>query len=774
MNTRTAQSRKTAASVPPPTHGPLLQRKCACGGGAGTSGECEACARKNGTLQRKSVNANAAGEAPPIVHEALHSPGQPLDPATRALMEPRFGHDFSRVRVHTDAKAAESARAVNALAYTVGRDVVFDAGQYAPRTPAGQGLLAHELTHVVQQRSAPYARPGPIEVAPASDVLETDARASEARRTPPIGSVGAVRLQRQVAATAGPEEDAELDRDFARIIAILNESHYSDRDEAEVIAILRRWAWRSESAVTSGHGRNPLDELFARLTTKTTTIGVVVGELASYYSLIFNHFDRVGDVREIRDRYSQRFQGDEGIAEVSLGEQLKEGGWKRTAEEFWSEKFKGMGEYLNQIGTPTLVQNLLGGVVGILQGFAEIVVELAEGALSLVQALDHVQGAVLHVLTGAAQELGLGFLKRLPLVGHVFDPETYRARYEATAGFLSGARAALQDPGQIWAGIKDAASKAWDEVMTEYQAADEFNKSRIIARGVVKVGMAIGGAIKDLPRLASSAAKFATTVGRVAVKAVRTLVEGLRSGFRLLGKVVRGTWKVVEDTLENGAKRLRYYFKRQGAAAADEVAEAQAAPYIRCSKCEITPKGKALDAAPDDEVEQAFAKLERGEVPQQGALLQDLLHHRQQPEALEQLERIRGTAMPGRPGRTPAGASTNPKPGHQSAHITPQSTLRNLPHYDPGEMITRILPTGRGHVHTMFDQSWQREFREIRRLTGRTTTTAREVSEVTARAARNSGAFSSAEAESMVDLIHEDLFVRLGLSPDQVLRMPGT
>jgi hypothetical protein len=67
-------------------------------------------------------------------------------------MEPRFGHDFSRVRVHTDSKAAESARAVNALAYTVGRDVVFGAGQHVPGTSAGQRLLAHELAHVVQQK----------------------------------------------------------------------------------------------------------------------------------------------------------------------------------------------------------------------------------------------------------------------------------------------------------------------------------------------------------------------------------------------------------------------------------------------------------------------------------------------------------------------------------------------------------------------------------------------------------------------------------------------
>jgi hypothetical protein len=88
------------------------------------------------------------------VHEALRSPGQPLDAETRAFMEPRFGHDFSRVRVHTDSVAAASARAVNALAYTVERDIVFAQRQYEPTTTLGQRLIAHELTHVVQQGQA--------------------------------------------------------------------------------------------------------------------------------------------------------------------------------------------------------------------------------------------------------------------------------------------------------------------------------------------------------------------------------------------------------------------------------------------------------------------------------------------------------------------------------------------------------------------------------------------------------------------------------------------
>lgn len=93
-------------------------------------------------------------EVPPIVHDVLRSPGQLLDAGTRAFMESRFGHDFSGVRVHTDAKAAESARSVNALAYTVGRDIVFQPEYYSPGSTEGKRLLAHELTHVLQQNQA--------------------------------------------------------------------------------------------------------------------------------------------------------------------------------------------------------------------------------------------------------------------------------------------------------------------------------------------------------------------------------------------------------------------------------------------------------------------------------------------------------------------------------------------------------------------------------------------------------------------------------------------
>lgn len=155
MNTRAQTPRSAVARLSFTSVQPqLLQRKCACGGSSNLAGECKECASKR--LQRSSLAQGKKrieeGEtAPPIVHEVLRSPGSPLDGTTRAFMESRFGHDFSRVRVHTDARAVESAHAVTALAYTVGRDIVFGDRQYTARTTLGDRLLAHELTHVVQQ-----------------------------------------------------------------------------------------------------------------------------------------------------------------------------------------------------------------------------------------------------------------------------------------------------------------------------------------------------------------------------------------------------------------------------------------------------------------------------------------------------------------------------------------------------------------------------------------------------------------------------------------------
>lgn len=198
-----------------PSQSGILQRKCACGGAAGMSGECEECSKKQRLGLQTKLKINEPGDsyeqeadriadqvlatpahpvasgappriqcfsgqstgqmdaAPASVDRALASPGKPLEPALRQDMEQRFGYDFSRVRVHTGGAAEQSARDVNAHAYTVGSHVVFAEGQYGPAAEQGRKLLAHELTHTIQQSSSASAivpspgsiGPGPVDTA---------------------------------------------------------------------------------------------------------------------------------------------------------------------------------------------------------------------------------------------------------------------------------------------------------------------------------------------------------------------------------------------------------------------------------------------------------------------------------------------------------------------------------------------------------------------------------------------------------------------------------
>ena len=125
---------------------PQVSRKCAA---------CEEEDKQKLQMKSASSDQNSAAEAPAIVQEVLREPGEPLDAELRAFFEPRFGYDFSGVRVHADDRAGKSARSIGASAYTVGSNIAFASGGYAPATSSGRRLIAHELTHVVQQRSWP-------------------------------------------------------------------------------------------------------------------------------------------------------------------------------------------------------------------------------------------------------------------------------------------------------------------------------------------------------------------------------------------------------------------------------------------------------------------------------------------------------------------------------------------------------------------------------------------------------------------------------------------
>lgn len=180
--------------------------KCDCGGSLGFSGECPDC-RTNKLLDKPlqtklrisepddqyeqeadrvaervmrmtipaKKNRNSIGAILPLIQRKINgggveigpasvavqgvfsSPGQPLDVVTRAFFEPRFGHDFGNVRVHSDVVSAQSAHEINAKAFTVGPNIIFGAGQFSTKTHEGKRLLAHELTHVIQQRRANFS-----------------------------------------------------------------------------------------------------------------------------------------------------------------------------------------------------------------------------------------------------------------------------------------------------------------------------------------------------------------------------------------------------------------------------------------------------------------------------------------------------------------------------------------------------------------------------------------------------------------------------------------
>jgi Domain of unknown function (DUF4157) len=115
--------------------------------------------RQSADRSLSPLNTMASTEVPPIVHEALSSSCQPLDSTTREFFEPRFNRDFSQVRVHVSPPAAESAEAIGAAAYTVGQDIVFGVGRFNPQSHEGRRLIAHELTHTVQQGRGGHTPP---------------------------------------------------------------------------------------------------------------------------------------------------------------------------------------------------------------------------------------------------------------------------------------------------------------------------------------------------------------------------------------------------------------------------------------------------------------------------------------------------------------------------------------------------------------------------------------------------------------------------------------
>lgn len=267
---------------------------------------------KGSILQRAAVNTAPVNDVPQVVHDVLAAPGQPLDPDTKEFMESRFGHDFSSVRVHTDAKAAESAKSVNALAYTVGKDIAFGTGQYIPGTIRGKQLLSHELTHIVQQRHAPL---GPLQMAggPANTLLEQEADrvaqqtmhpTAENTSTTPIGPISQAPaiLSRKEGEGALPDVDqveAEAKRDAHRIKFILQDNTYlGPYNQRDIMAIIEPWAKRQPDLARTR--LSAFDVFIVALGRQSFEVGWLVSQYTNAFDQLYRRMsdERVEQVKE--------------------------------------------------------------------------------------------------------------------------------------------------------------------------------------------------------------------------------------------------------------------------------------------------------------------------------------------------------------------------------------------------------------------------------------------------------------------------------------------
>lgn len=175
-------------------------------------------------VQRAAGNSGAAAlmdEDRSPVHDVVSSAGAPLPADLRADMEGRFGHDFGDVRVHNDAAAHASAKSVNAQAYTVGSNIVFDSGRYDPGSDAGKHMIAHELTHVVQQRSGPVDGTdagGGVKVSHPSDRFEREAvaNADHVMSSPAPAAAAPAGVQRMAEAASVQREEAPEEEETAQ------------------------------------------------------------------------------------------------------------------------------------------------------------------------------------------------------------------------------------------------------------------------------------------------------------------------------------------------------------------------------------------------------------------------------------------------------------------------------------------------------------------------------------------------------------------------------
>jgi hypothetical protein len=328
-----------------PPSSAAIRRQCAC---EDSATPCTDCQKKE--LHRKTASTEKALETPPIVDAALRRSGQPLHSDVREFMETRFGADFSGVRVHVDSLAAHSARAVHADAYTVGRDVVFAPGKYAPDSAAGRHLLAHELTHVVQQHGQPLATHlAVLQRQPASPPKTKEHEASTGKPRDMLEAIVTIMECAPVSSRESP-----IDKNPIPDTSTCGPAYYTKRNvtRKEDVDLLREWfrisntwsqtttSYRSPDpafVVPGSTGRKQISEAVAMSAAIIDAVSAAGGQqLVDRYKGMVAEFTRRAAYKESSE------------AQTNLSEEIHKMDWREIGKQWRTRK----DEFLNVASRP--------------------------------------------------------------------------------------------------------------------------------------------------------------------------------------------------------------------------------------------------------------------------------------------------------------------------------------------------------------------------------------------------------------------------------------
>jgi hypothetical protein len=643
----------------------VIQRK-ADGNGSGA-----ACEKKEKEIQR-----NGEGDISAIP-EGFESEmqrsgsGNPLDRETRSFMESRFGRDFSNVRVHTDSTAADASEAVQAQAFTTGRDIYFSRGRFQPQTKSGQQLLAHELTHVVQQQTGAVASAMAKPVLGISgDVFEQEADAIAqqvtAENSIPQDAISSLipqgvvarqmneeAISSEISSTESSEPemlmslnivkahfdnkypwlvsvenapseeaiiselygegisvplnkkkvftiseglvprleiryvvipemlvpfyraefdramtfrkielDSELEEDFIEIKYSLKSDEFGNLltqipIEQKVIDILWRWAkepflnyWAGEDLQRVKESKY-LDELFLKLFLETIDVGIITTQYSSLYDLIFNHFYKVDEVKTIRDTYSKRYRGNNGIKEMSFG------------SFFWEEVKEG--KIRDQIFA--YGKGLAKGARSAIEGTFEFAHTLITDPAKAWENIKNIPTAIKNLWKNRS-ELWQSFVNASPekqaeMIGKLFGEVVAGIATSAVGGaFVQGVSKLAKLPG----------------LLGRIGRALEM---------VIKVGK-IPGAI-----VGKTVGAVKTVVWKGVTFAAEGAIWAAKGVYKLGTKILRGTWSIAEKVVE-GIKQKIYYFFDDTERLLWEIPPETAGKYIDSVERKLTAEGEAL------------------------------------------------------------------------------------------------------------------------------------------------------------------------------------